>query len=539
MNFPPDPWELLELDRSASGEREVKRAYARLLKRHRPDQDPEGFQRVSEAYQQALRDVREDLENAPSQGGMAVEPPVLPMAPEVAEVADSSKTDHGSAGTESGPGGDLNSASASASGTSEPSAEPEPAPARRRLEDFPDLPEKFLSGCERLRQRLQRVAQSPESPEFNMLRNMVREDPAALAAPWVVVLDALFQTERGLRLLPQIHAQDVLLLMRHGEGGCAARILMTWREEITLLNRLTQLANLMLEQKVADDPAMLRAMHFTAQMAAFHLPHIASRLADELYRQTGPGVREQIVREIELRGAAGKVFAAFSLPDRRVWEHQLFESGEDAADWNRPENMSALQSVIAGCGQEWEGWPLVTRVVPEPVLNQTLAQVRQAQAAARPKSKRDWLPSGRWAFVILWAAAHLLSAVFKDSSPQFSAEQRERLEETGRRIAESRAGEAGASGSKTARQTELDRMQEKLDQSRSTTLNPFPDMFGAPADGPGSGPVLDTTIAPPAGTRLRIPASDSRPPGFSTPMVVPSGNASPGGNLNVMDSFGK
>ncbi|MES2705488.1 MAG: J domain-containing protein [Verrucomicrobiota bacterium] len=534
MNFPPDPWELLELDRSASGEREVKRAYARLLKRHRPDQDPEGFQRVSEAYHQALRDVREDLENPSSPAGVTVEPPVLPMVP---EAADSSKTGDGSAGTESGPDGDLESNSNS--GTSGPPDEAEAAPAPRRLEDFPDLPEKFLSGCERLRQRLRRVAQAPESPEFNMLRNMVREDPAALAAPWVVVLDALFQTERGLRLLPQIHAQDVLLLMGHGEGGCAARILMTWREEITLLNRLTQLANLMLDQKIANDPAMLRAMHFTAQMAAFHLPHIASRLADELYRQTGPGVREQIVREIELRSAAGKVFAAFSLPHRRVWEHQLFESGDGEADWSRPENMSALQSVIAGCGQEWEGWPLVTRVVPEPVLNQTLAQVRQAQAAVRPKSKRDWLPSGRWAFVILWAAAHLLSAVFKDSSPQFSAEERERLEETGRRIAESRAGEAGPSGFKTAQQTELDRMQEKLDQSRSTTLNPFPDTFGTPADGPGSGSVPDTTMAPPAGTQLRIPASDFRPPGFSTPIVVPSSSASPGGNLNVMDSFGK
>ncbi|WP_223788055.1 J domain-containing protein [Marinicella meishanensis] len=47
------PWDVLGLaptdDRKA-----IKKAYARLLRQHRPDSDPEGFKRVNEAYQAAL-----------------------------------------------------------------------------------------------------------------------------------------------------------------------------------------------------------------------------------------------------------------------------------------------------------------------------------------------------------------------------------------------------------------------------------------------------------------------------------------------------
>ncbi|GAA6142184.1 J domain-containing protein [Hydrogenophaga sp. 5NK40-0174] len=48
------PYEVLGIGPEAD-ERDIKRAYARLLKKTRPDDDPEGFQRLNEAYQAALR----------------------------------------------------------------------------------------------------------------------------------------------------------------------------------------------------------------------------------------------------------------------------------------------------------------------------------------------------------------------------------------------------------------------------------------------------------------------------------------------------
>lgn len=52
-----DPFTLLDLPPDAD-ERAIKRAYAAKLKTTRPDEDPEGFQRLHEAYQAALSWVR-------------------------------------------------------------------------------------------------------------------------------------------------------------------------------------------------------------------------------------------------------------------------------------------------------------------------------------------------------------------------------------------------------------------------------------------------------------------------------------------------
>jgi len=54
-----DPWRRLGLDRRVATERDVKRAYARLLKLHRPERDPEGFRILHDAYQAALKSLRE------------------------------------------------------------------------------------------------------------------------------------------------------------------------------------------------------------------------------------------------------------------------------------------------------------------------------------------------------------------------------------------------------------------------------------------------------------------------------------------------
>ncbi|RYD37232.1 MAG: J domain-containing protein, partial [Verrucomicrobiaceae bacterium] len=340
MSFPPDPWKLLELDRSTAGEREIKRAYARLLKRHRPDQDPEGFQRVNAAYQQAMQSLRRDPEETPFQTAQAGAAEVTKPA-----AGDDPTPDQGSSGKrEKGLGAEPDGAA----------AEEAPVSVSRFLENFPSLPPAFTEGWEKLKEWLNRQSggsalpqpklRDGDLPEFNQLRNLTRSDPAVLAVPWAAVVNAVFSAEAGLQLLSRLYPQDVLLLMRHGGEGCAVRILLTWREDHLLLTRLSQLANLMIDQKAAQDPAMIQAIYFTARLAAFHLPQTASRLADELFRLADPSSRARIVREIEIRMMAGKTFSRFPLAQRRVWERTLFESGDGAGDWDSPEKRLAVQS---------------------------------------------------------------------------------------------------------------------------------------------------------------------------------------------------
>lgn len=57
------PWDRLELA-PTSDTRTIKKAYARLLKQHRPDQDPAAFQQLHQAYKTALQLAKEQVEVA-------------------------------------------------------------------------------------------------------------------------------------------------------------------------------------------------------------------------------------------------------------------------------------------------------------------------------------------------------------------------------------------------------------------------------------------------------------------------------------------
>lgn len=80
-------WQLLSLTPDAD-ERSIKRAYARLLKTHRPDENPDEFQRLREAYEASLAEARwraqadEEVVEAP----IAVSAPT-PECPQPAEVS--------------------------------------------------------------------------------------------------------------------------------------------------------------------------------------------------------------------------------------------------------------------------------------------------------------------------------------------------------------------------------------------------------------------------------------------------------------------
>lgn len=50
-------WDILEISSDVSIS-EVKRAYAKKLKQHRPEEDPEGFQRLKAAYDIALEQIK-------------------------------------------------------------------------------------------------------------------------------------------------------------------------------------------------------------------------------------------------------------------------------------------------------------------------------------------------------------------------------------------------------------------------------------------------------------------------------------------------
>jgi hypothetical protein len=85
------PWDVLGLDGPSDG-RSIRRRYAALAKVHRPDTDPEGFQRLRAAYEAALERVVE----APGEGALAApvaEPAVATVEVTTAEVVEADAAD--------------------------------------------------------------------------------------------------------------------------------------------------------------------------------------------------------------------------------------------------------------------------------------------------------------------------------------------------------------------------------------------------------------------------------------------------------------
>ena len=74
-----NPFELLGVGRDAD-EREIRRAYTAKLRHTRPDDDPEGFQRLHEAYQRLLQIRRHQASQPPAPTVMATDGPAAPPA---------------------------------------------------------------------------------------------------------------------------------------------------------------------------------------------------------------------------------------------------------------------------------------------------------------------------------------------------------------------------------------------------------------------------------------------------------------------------
>ena len=65
-------WKILDLDRAQASVKDVKRAYAQRLKNCRPDQDPAGFRRLHDAYQNALSELEWRSQAVPFPGSVAL-----------------------------------------------------------------------------------------------------------------------------------------------------------------------------------------------------------------------------------------------------------------------------------------------------------------------------------------------------------------------------------------------------------------------------------------------------------------------------------
>jgi hypothetical protein len=347
------PWSTLELDPSAATERDVKRAYAKRLKTCRPDQDPDGFRKLHDAYTTALDELQW------REGGAGAPVAIANIEPIVATpdaVAPAAVLPEARAVT-------LSPGDAAVTGAFDPLE----VALRESREGVEGLVRAF--------------------------EQVLYEYPAETSRWGSLMFDLIekYGTHSDLRLKPEA----MLFELEHG-GGAATLAIIERLDRQGSPQGIASLANLLLEnqRRIAGPGAGLAAARL-AGAAAFWVKRQAAPLADFAYEHLARGERDYHMHMIDQHRAMGDLL--YLVPDRlkSYWRQRLMHTpGVDS--WDDDESREALAWLRSSTARSSDFFPVLFGLLPEAVaaklnLNQppSIHPKRPASAApARPQVPR-------------------------------------------------------------------------------------------------------------------------------------------------------
>ena len=310
------PWQILELNPDTATEKEVKVAYARLIKLHRPDSDPEGFQRVREAYEIALSLLRQRRDEPPREEELADANPAAPDSPVV----------------EPPP---LRSV---------PPAliEAELAVNRAQEKDDPAALAKAIGAlffaCRSLEQGRAAIQLWQES------LHRVTGGRSALAALGVTTPQLIAEMEAGSSMIT--HA-------------CIGH----W-EQVHDLASMSHLGNELLAHasSLHSPEAAVVALRL-AMESGFAFPKLATNLINHAFPHLDREARERFLPQVEQQQRLGLLFAGFRSDQQAFWHQRLRRPQEDWS-WSDPASEAAIEYLVGARGETWEGYAIVKQAVP-------------------------------------------------------------------------------------------------------------------------------------------------------------------------------
>jgi len=336
-----DPWQFLILDPNTATEKDVKAAYARLLKQHRPDKDPAGFRKLREAYEAALEAVqRRNATPAPPVIGAGQE-----TMPEEAPEAATPLSMPLPMGRDALPE------------TLRPAYDDlEHAIASENTEQMQAAVQRFEMDC--------RQAGVSGAELAGALQKAFHDDPKL--------------TARGM-------TDTVLVkLAEEGQMNFCHVIVSAWQEADNTV-RLVEYGNALLKRCAflsSSDGAVLMAR--IGLVVALEHPLDATRLANAAFPHLPVEGREHMMNQLERGIALGNLFSDLPPDQRPFWFRQL-RADSGGQDWSTPEAKKAVNYLIECRGAQWGGWGVVNGLMaPEvwkPVEEKLRKQVKRVRNA--------------------------------------------------------------------------------------------------------------------------------------------------------------
>jgi hypothetical protein len=348
------PWSTLELDPAAATERDVKRAYAKRLKTCRPDQDPEGFRELHEAYTTALGELQWRGSGAPVSVPIPADAVTAPEPPPAVVAA----------------------AAATARSTTTDAVAP---PVAVSLPSSITAVDEALDALElALKEGREGVADLVRTCE-----QALYEHPES-ALRWGDLMHDLVDrhgSHPDLRLKPEA----MLFELEHGGVGATLAIIGRLDRQGTPQG-IASLANLLLENKrrIAGPGAGLAAARLAAA-AAFWANRHAAPLADFAYQHLARGERDYHMHMIDQHRAMADHFRLVPDRYRAYWRQRVMNSpGKDA--WDDEESREALQWLQTTLGRSAPHFETFLGLLPEEIVTRLNLKAPPPLRPTRPAS---------------------------------------------------------------------------------------------------------------------------------------------------------
>ncbi len=310
------PWQILELNPDIATEKEVKVAYSRLIKLHRPDSDPEGFQRVREAYEIALSMLRQRRDEPPCEEQMAADTPAAPDKPVV-----------------------------------------EPLPLRSVP---PALIEAELAVSSALGADDQLAATKAISALFFACRSL--ETGAAAIQLWQ---ESLHRVTRGRSALAALGVTTPQLIaeLESGSSVITHACIGHW-EQVQDVANLSHLGNEVLAHaaRLHGPETAIVALRLGVE-TGFAFPTLATNLINFAFPHLDRETRERFLPQVEQQVRLGTVFADFRDDQQAFWR-QRFRLSEEEWNWSDPPSEAAIEYLVGSRSETWEGFGVIKQLAP-------------------------------------------------------------------------------------------------------------------------------------------------------------------------------
>ena len=321
-----DCWSILGLDAATATERDVKAAYAKLLKVHRPDVDPEGFQRVRQAYFAALAFVHlGKSQDEPST--------VLPQ---------------------------------SLFGELKPTA------------SSTDIPE-WVEAVSQMRLAFHKGDAQRLWQVMSDLGDAGRMTGRTVDDLYAELRDALTGSEHWFA--NQVTDSVVLGMLLDNQPVICDIIFSVWEESGDVERMLEFSKSLVAHSKcLGDEEAAVFACRVARSTGFWSYPH-ASALLSCAYPMLTRSTRI-LVEHAEERIALGYIFSALSMSAKKeLWPYLSEQGGVWQSE--APESHQAAAEIAMECGVEWPGFELLKRTLPGPAWETLMACVINARRKRR------------------------------------------------------------------------------------------------------------------------------------------------------------